>query len=70
MSLLEAEIGKEYSIRDIQTEDRELTSFLFSLGFYTGENITVVSRRKKNSVVSVKDARYSIDNALAETIIV
>lgn len=68
MNLLLAELGKEYIIRAIKTDDEELDAFLFSLGCYSGEPITVVSRRKRNCVVSIKDSRYSIDNQLAEAI--
>lgn len=68
MDLTQAVEGTEYVIKAIEVEDEELESFLFSLGCYAGETITVVSRRKKTSVVSVKDARYSIDNQLAEAI--
>ena len=68
MTLNQAEVGKEYIIRSIETDDEELDAFLFSLGCYAGEPITVVSRRKGTCVVSVKDGRYSIDNQLAEAI--
>ena len=70
MTLLEALEGTEYIIKDIQTDDDELNGFLFTLGCYSGEPITVVSRKKKNCVVSIKDGRYNIDNQLAEAIIV
>ena len=70
MSLLNAQLGEEYIIRDVCTEDEELNSFLFSLGCYSGEPITVVSRKRKNCVVSIKDGRYNIDNQLAEAIII
>ena len=70
MTLLNAEEGKEYIIVSIETNDEELDSFLFSLGCYSGEPITVVSRRRGSCVVAVKDGRYSIDHALAEAIIV
>jgi len=70
MTLWAAQEGKEYIIREIETDDEELNSFLFSLGCYTGEPITVVSRRRGSCVVSVKDGRYSIDSQLAEAIIV
>ncbi len=70
MSLTKVQIGEEYIIRNIQTEDEELDAFLFSLGCYSGEPITVVSRLKGGCVVSIKDARYNIDNELAEAIIV
>ncbi|MBR3599788.1 MAG: ferrous iron transport protein A [Lachnospiraceae bacterium] len=70
MSLADALEGKEYVIKDILTDDEELNAFLFSLGCYSGENITVVTRRKKSLTVSIKDARYSIDIQLASAIIV
>ena len=70
MTLNEAVLGEEYIIQQIQTEDEELDAFLFSLGCYSGETITVVSRKKKGCVVSIKDARYSIDSQLADAIII
>ena len=70
MNLNEAELGKEYVISDVDTSgDDEMKSFLFSLGCYSGETITVVDK-KKNLVVSIKDARYNIDSELASTIII
>ena len=68
MNLIDANVGEEYIIKDIITDDEELNSFLFSLGCYSGEPITVVSRKKRGCVVSVKDARYNIDNDLAQAI--
>ena len=68
MSLASALEGQEYIISNINTDDEELNAFLFSLGCYSGEPITVVSRRKRNCTVSIKDGRYSIDNALARAI--
>lgn len=70
MNLTEAELEKEYIIKKIETDDEELDAFLFSLGCYTGEPITVVSRQKGGCVVSIKDGRYNIDNQLAEAIII
>lgn len=70
MTLLEVNEGQEYIIKKIETDDEELNSFLFSLGCYSGEAITVVAFRKGGCTVSIKDARYSIDNQLAEAIIV
>ncbi len=69
MNLSIAEEGKEYIIQRIETDDEELDSFLFSLGCYSGEPITVISRRKGGCTVSIKDGRYNIDNQLAEAII-
>ena len=70
MNLRTAELGKEYIIESIRTEDAELDAFLFSLGCYSGEPITVVSRRRGSCTVSIKDGRYNIDNQLAEAIAV
>ncbi len=70
MDLRSAIEGKEYIVKSVETEDEELNSFLFSLGCYSGEPITVVTRRKSGCVVSIKDGRYNIDNQLAEAIIV
>ena len=70
MNLNSAAIGEEYIIESIETYDEELNSFLFSLGCYSGEPITVVSRRKSGLVVAIKDARYNIDTQLAEAILV
>lgn len=68
MNLTEAKEGEEYIIKEILTDDEELTSFLFSLGCYSGEPITVVSHLKGGCVVSIKDGRYNIDTDLAKTI--
>ena len=68
MSLLEAKLGQEYIIGNIATEDAELDAFLFSLGCYAGEPITVISRRRGTCVVSIKDGRYTIGDDLAECI--
>lgn len=70
MNLTTAIEGKEYTIRRIDTQDEELNSFLFSLGCYPGEPITVISRRWGSCVVAIKDGRYSIDYRLASAIIV
>ena len=70
MTLMDAQEGKEYIIREIATDDEELDAFLFSLGCYSGEPITVVSRKKNNCVVSIKDGRYNIDNQLASAILI
>ena len=70
MTLRDAVEGKEYIIQQINTDDEELDAFLFSLGCYSGEAITVIAHRKGGCVVSIKDGRYSIDNLLAQAIIV
>lgn len=68
MNLTNAELGQEYIIQSIVTDDEELDAFLFSLGCYSGEPITVIARRKGGITVSIKDGRYNIDNQLAEAI--
>ncbi len=68
MNLRAAEEGREYIIKKINTQDEELEAFLFTLGCYSGEPITVVTRIKGGLIVSIKDGRYSIDNPLAEAI--
>ncbi len=68
MTLRNAKEGKEYIVKKINSGDEELNSFLFSLGCYGGEPITVVSRRRSGCVISIKDGRYSIDNNLADAI--
>ena len=70
MTLKEAIEGKEYIIQQIKTGDEELDAFLFSLGCYAGEAITVVAHRKGGCTVSIKDGRYNIDTHLANAIVV
>lgn len=70
MNLTQAVEGKEYVIRGIETDDEELNAFLFSLGCFSGETITVVSRRRHSYTVSIKDGRYNIDDQLAAAIII
>ena len=70
MNLREAVEGEEYIVRAILTDDEELNSFLFSLGCYEGQPITVITHRRGGMTVSIKDGRYNIDNQLAEAIII
>lgn len=70
MNLTQAELGKEYLIQNIVTDDEELDSFLFTLGCYPGEPVTVISRQRGCYVVSMKDSRYNIDKNLAEAILI
>ena len=70
MDLKSANIGETYIIKDIQTDDEEMTAFLFRLGCYSGEPITVISQRKGGCVVAIKDGRYNIDNELAGSILI
>ena len=68
MTLRTAEAGKTYLVEAIDTGDGELEAFLFSLGLYAGESITVILKRKSGIIVSVKDGRYCFDNNLADAI--
>ncbi len=70
MNLTSAQEGKEYIIRAIETDDEELDAFLFSLGCYSGEPITVIAHKKGGCVVSIKDGRYNIDDQLASAILI
>ncbi|MBR6575466.1 MAG: ferrous iron transport protein A [Clostridia bacterium] len=70
MNLRNAQEGKEYIIQRIETDDEELDAFLFSLGCYAGEPITVVSHKRNSCVVAIKDGRYNIDSQLAEAILI
>ena len=70
MTLATAPIGKEHIIQSIQVDDEELNNFLFSLGCYSGEPITVIAQRRRSLTVSIKDARYCIDRQLGQAITV
>lgn len=70
MNLRIAEEGREYIVARLKTGDQELEAFLFSLGCYVGEPITVISRRRSGCTVAIKDGRYHIDNQLAEAIFI
>lgn len=70
MNLMDAAIGRTYTILEVDTDDRDLEEFLFRLGCYSGEPITVVSRLKSGCVVSIKDGRYNIDDGIAQAILI
>ena len=70
MTLLDAEPGQTYIIKEINTDDDEMNSFLFRLGCYQGEPITLISKKKKSCIVVIKDGRYNLDKMLSEAIII
>ena len=70
MNLKYAQVGREYIVKGIETDDEELNAFLFSLGLYSGEPVTVVSRRRGSCTLAIKDGRYNIDEQLAEAVVV
>lgn len=69
-TLMNAEPGRTYIIKEINTEDDEMNSFLFRLGCYEGEPITLISKKKKSCIVVIKDGRYNLDQMLSEAIII
>ena len=69
-NLLQANIGQTYIVKEIDTEDEEMNAFLFRLGCYSGEPITLISKKRKSCIVAIKDSRYGLDNQLAEAVIV
>ncbi|MBQ9016461.1 MAG: ferrous iron transport protein A [Firmicutes bacterium] len=69
-NLLQAEIGQTYTVKEINTTDEDMNAFLFRLGCYSGEPITVISKKKKSCIVAIKDSRYGLDNQLAEAVII
>jgi len=70
MSLSKGKLQKSYSIKAIESVDPEMTDFLFSLGFYSGQKVTIISKLASNYIINVRDARYSIDKELAQAILV
>ena len=70
MTLLDAEPGQTYIIKEINTDDDDMNSFLFRLGCYQGEPITLISKKKKSCIVVIKDGRYNLDKMLSEAIII
>ena len=70
MSLLDAEPGRTYIIKEIDTDDDDMNSFLFRLGCYQGEPVTLISKKKKSCIVVIKDGRYNLDKMLSEAIII
>ena len=70
MSLLKAEPGKTYVVKSINTGDQEMNAFLFHLGCYVGEPITLVSKKRSGCVVVIKDGRYNFDSLLSEAVLV
>lgn len=70
MNLTEVQAGEEYIVKAIVTDDEEMDAFLFSLGCYSGEAVTVIRHLKDGCIVSIKDGRYTMDHQLAETIVI
>ncbi len=68
MTLKNALAGEEYVISAIETDDVELNSFLLTLGCYSGENVTVISQNRNGLIISLRGAKYNIDNTLANAI--
>lgn len=67
-NLAEGKMNVSYIIESIDTDNAEIKDFLFTLGCYEGEKVTIISKLAENYVISVKDSRYSIDKDLAKVI--
>ena len=70
MTLLDAEIGRTYIVKEIDTDDEEMNAFLFRLGCYSGEPVTLISKKRESCIVVIKDSRYGLDNQLAQAVII
>lgn len=70
MLLSQGAANESYKVSDIQVTDEAMGDFLFSLGCYPGEKVTLLSKLRSNFVIHVKNARYSIDQDLAQSIVV
>lgn len=69
-NLSQASVNQEYTIKGVVPEDPEVVNFLFSLGCFEGEKITLMSILSGSYVVSIKDARYSIGSDLAQLVLI
>jgi Fe2+ transport system protein FeoA len=69
-SIAQAKSDRTYRIVKLDTDDKEMKEFLFTLGCYPGEFVTVISKLADHVVVAIKDARYSIDSELARAIVI
>ncbi len=70
MSLAKGKLNTPYTVNCVNTDYEDIREFLFTLGCYPGEKVTIISRLSSNYIISIKDARYSIDEDLANAIIV
>lgn len=69
-NLTSAQTNRPYTIKEIKTDEKTMKDFLFSLGCFEGEKITIISVLADNYVIHIKDARYSIDKELAKAILI
>lgn len=70
MKLKDGKPGTTYEVSEICTDDSEMEKFLFSLGCYSGEPVTVISNKKNGCIVCIRDGRYSLDKQLSEAVII
>ena len=70
LDLTNADLNTPYTIKRINAREEGMKEFLFALGCYEGEKVTVISVLAQNIVIHVKDARYSIDEDLARAILI
>ncbi len=67
MPLTLIKVGESAAIKRVQGKD-ETKKFLGSLGFTTGESVTVISSNGGNLILSVKNTRIALDRAMAQRI--
>lgn len=70
MTIRNAIKGQTYMVKDILTDDEEMKNFLFRLGCYEGEPITLIAAKRNSCTVAIKQGRYNFDNFLADAILV
>jgi len=70
MALAKGKLNTTYTVQSVNTDQEDLREFLFTLGCYPGEKVTIISKLASNYIVNIKDARYSIDEDLANAIMV
>lgn len=68
MQLSQATVGQTYKVNRIEGKEK-VQKFLFTLGCFEGEEITLISKLAGNYIVNIKDSRYALDEKMARTII-
>ncbi|MDW7685284.1 MAG: FeoA family protein [Bacillota bacterium] len=69
-NLTHADINLPYVIKGIDAHDEGTKDFLFTLGCFEGEKVTVITVLADNYIINLKNARYSIDKGLAKAILI
>jgi len=69
MLLSKAKIGQTFNIKQVEGKEK-VKKFLFTLGCFEGEEITLISKLAGNYVVNIKDSRYALDENMAKSIVI